>query len=184
MRLKINLAQTGQRKQTTTYLAYLPLLLLLAATLIGNYYWYFSIKADITRYNERLIKIEERVLKSKDMPEESISQKEKESLFKEAVFINTIIKSRTLSWSALLARLEKEQIPNISMVSLTPKVVKDKVRIDIRGVGKDLDTITRFMDRLEKSPSFQGVFLSHSTEAELNGEKLVNFNMELEYTGK
>lgn len=184
MRLKINLAQTGQRKQPNIYSAYLPLLLLLIITLAGNSYWYYSINTDIARYNEKLNKIGERASRPKDTLEESISQKERESLQKEVAFINTVIKGRTLLWSGLVARLEKEHIPNISMVSLTPKVVEDKVRIDIRGVGKDIDTITRFMDRLEKSPSFQGVFLSHSTEAELNGEKLVNFNMELEYTGR
>lgn len=184
MRLKINLAQTGWRKQQNMYPAYLLLALLLAATLAVNYYRYSSIKGDVARYNERLNKIEERASKSKDMPEESISQKEKEPLLKEAGFINAVIKGRALSWSGLVARLEKEHLPNISMVSLTPRVVEDRVKIAVRGVGKDLDTITRFMDRLERSPSFQGVFLSHSSETDLNGEKLVNFSMEVEYTGK
>ncbi|MBI3754788.1 MAG: PilN domain-containing protein [Deltaproteobacteria bacterium] len=184
MRLKINLAQVSRMKQTSTYLAYLPLLLLLVATLIGNSYWYYSINTDIARYNEKLSSMAQRSLKTKEPVEESIPQKEKESLAKEAAFINSVIKGRTLSWSGLFAHLEKEHIPNISMVSLTPKVVEDKMRIAVRGVGKDLDTITRFMDRLEKSPSFQGVFLSHSSDTDLNGEKLVNFSMEAEYTGK
>lgn len=184
MKLKINLAQSIHKKQPTAYLAYVPLLLLLIITMIGNYYWHYSINTDIARYNKRLSKIEERASKSKDMTEESISQKEKEFLHKEAAFINTIIKSKSMSWSGLILRLEEEAMPNISLVSLTPRVVEDKVRIDIRGVGKNLETITRFMDRLERSPSFQGVFLSRSSDTELSGEKLVNFNMELEYNGK
>lgn len=184
MRLNLNLAQIEHKKRPVSYWTYLPLLLLFLITLAGNYLWYRSVSADIARYEEKLNKIGERASRPKDMPEESIAQKEKESLLKEAAFINTVIKGRTSSWSGLVARLEKEHIPNISMVSLTPKVVEDKMKIAVRGVGKDLDTITRFMDRLEKSPAFQGVFLSHSTEAELNGEKLVNFSMELEYTGK
>ena len=184
MRLKINLAKSIHKKQPVSYVVYTHLLLFLVITLAGNYYWYSSLQADIARYNERLNKIEERASLSKNMPEESVSQKEKEPLLKEAAFINAIIKSKALSWSGLLAQLEQEVIPNISLINLAPKVVEDKVRIGIRGVGKDLETITRFMDKLERSPSFQGVFLSHSTGTELNGEKLVNFVMELEYREK
>src|SRR3972149_471594 len=132
MRLKINLAKSIHKKQPVSYVVYTPLLLLLVITLAGNYYWYSSLQADIARYNERLNKIEERASLLKDMPEESISPKEKEPLLKEAAFINSIIKGKTLSWSGLLAQLEQEAIPNVSLVSLTPRVVEDKVRIDIR----------------------------------------------------
>ena len=184
MRLNLNLAQGGHKKEPFAYRTYLPLLLLFLIALAGNYLWYRSVSADITRYEEKLNKIGERASRPKDALEESISQREKESLQKEAAFINTVIKGRTLSWSGLFARLEKEHILNISMVSLTPKVVEYKMKIAVRGVGKDLETITRFMDRLEKSPSFQGVFLSHSSDTDLNGEKLVNFSMEVEYTGR
>ena len=185
MKLKINLARKDHRERPVKYLAYLPLLLFLLATLGGSYYWYSSINADIARYKGRLKEVEEMSLKAKrNVAEESISLEEKELLQKEALFINNIIKGRSFSWSGLLTQLEKDTIPNISLVSLTPKVDKDKVRIDIRGVGKDLETITRFMDRLERSPSFQDLFLLHSTDAELDGERLVNFSMELEYTGR
>jgi len=182
MKLKINLAQKDHGKQPVKYLAYLPLLLFLLATLAGSYYWYSSLNADIARYKGRLKEIEEMSLKAKR--KEAISLEEKELLQKEALFINNIIKGRSFSWSGLLTQLEKDTISNISLVSLTPKVDKDKVRIDIRGIGKDLETITRFMDRLERSPSFQDLFLLHSTDAELDGERLVNFSMELEYTGR
>lgn len=184
MRLKINLSQTDYKKQPISYWAYLPLLLLLIVTLAGNLYWYHSVTADVAKYSERLSKTEERPFKTQTLPEESVSQKDKESLIKEATLVNNIIKSRSLSWSGLLAQLEQEIIPNVSLVSLTPKIIEDRIRIDIKGVGKDLETITHFMDKLERSPSFQGVFLSHSTDAEVNGERLVNFTMELEYIGK
>ena len=184
MKLKINLARKDHGEQPVKYLAYLPLLLFLLATLGGSYYWYSSINADIARYKGRLKEIEEMFLKAKkNVAEEAISLEEKELLQKEGLFINNIIKGRSFSWSGLLTQLEKDTISNISLVSLTPKVDKDKVRIDIRGV-KDLETITRFMDRLERSPSFQDLFLLHSTDAELDGERLVNFSMELEYTGR
>lgn len=181
MKITINLAQSGYKRQR---IVYLPLLLLLIVTLAGNLYWYYSINMDITKYNEKLNSLSQRSLKTKGGAEESFPQKEKESLAKEAAFINNVIKGRHLSWSVLIAQLEKDIVPNISLVSLTPKVSEGKVRIAIKGVGKDLDTITRFMDRLERSPSFQGVFMPHYSDTELNGEKLVNFNMELEYIGK
>lgn len=184
MRLTINLAQLAYKEKQTKYWVYLPLVALLLITLIGNYLWYHSVSADIKRYTERLNKIEERSSKPEPVSEESVSQKEKEVLIKEAVFVNTIIKSKSLSWSGFLAQLEKEIVPNISMVSLTPKVVEDKVRIDVKGVGRDLETITRFMDKLERSPAFQGVFLSRSSDTDVDGERLVNFIMELEYIGK
>ena len=178
MKITINLAQAKYKRKLT---AYLPLVLLLAATLAGNSYWYYSISADIARYNERLNSLSQRSVKTRQAAEEPVPQKEKESLAKEAAFINNVIKGRYLSWSALLAQLEKEIVPNISLVSLTPKVNEGNVRIDIKGVGKDLETITRFMDRLERSPSFESVFMSRYSDTELNGERLVNFNMELEY---
>jgi len=181
MRLTINLAQSNYIKRQPQYRLYLPLAVLLLITFVGNYLWYHSINSDMARYREKLNKIVEGSLTSKPVSEESVSQKEKEVLIKEAVFINNIIKSKSLSWSGFLAHLEKEIIPNISLVSLTPKVVEDKVRIDVKGVGRDLKTITRFMDKLERSPAFQGVFLSRSSDADVNGERLVNFIMELEY---
>ena len=181
MKIKINFAQAKHKRQR---IVYLPLVLLLFATMAGNSYWYYSISADIARYNKKLISIAQRSLKTKDAAEEPVPQKEKESLIKEAVFINNIIKGRHMSWSALLAQLEKEIVPNISLVSLTPKVNEGNVRIDIKGVGKELETITRFMDRLERSPVFESVFMPRYSDTELNGERLVNFNMELEYTGK
>lgn len=188
MKLQINLIQTRYSKQSNIYLSYLFLSVILIGTLSGSYYWYSSLVTDIARYNDRLKRIEEDILeiidKPKDVPLESISKEERELLTKEAVYINNIIKSRTMSWSGLLTQLEKVTISDISLVSLTPKVMNDKVWIDIRGIGKDIITITMFMDRLEKSPLFQDVFLSHSTESELNGEKLVNFSMGLEYMGQ
>lgn len=181
MKIKINLTQAKHKKQRT---AYLPLVLFLFAALAGNSYWYYSINMDVARYNEKLISIAQRPLKTKGTVEEPVPQKEKESLVKEASFINNVIKGRHLSWSTLLAHLEKEIVPNISLVSLTPKVNEGNVRIDIKGVGKDLETITRFMDRLERSPEFESVFMPRYSDTELNGERLVNFNMELEYIGK
>jgi len=65
MKLKINLAQKDHGKQPVKYLAYLPLLLFLLATLAGSYYWYSSLNADIARYKGRLKEIEEMSLKAK-----------------------------------------------------------------------------------------------------------------------
>ena len=135
MRLKINLAQTDYKKQPILYWTYLPLLLLLIVTLTCNLYWYHAVTADVARYSELLGKTEERPFKTQALPEESVSQRDKESLIKEATLVNNIIKGRSLSWSGLLAQLEKEIIPDVSLVSLTPKIIEDRIRIDIKGVG-------------------------------------------------
>src|SRR3970282_2682141 len=98
MKIKINLAKKDQGKQPVKYLAYLPLLLFLLATLAGSYYWYSSINADIARYKGRLKEIEEMSLKAKrNVAEEAISPEQKELLQKEELFINNIIKGRSVS---------------------------------------------------------------------------------------
>lgn len=181
MKILINFSQERFKKRK---IVYLPLLVLLFASIAGNLYLYKSVNADISRYNAKLSELSQRFTKIKETTEESFSKEEKELLVKEASFINTFIKGRHLYWSALIAQLENEIVPNISLLSLTPRVSKDKVKIDVRGVGKNLETITRFIDRLELSPSFQSVFMPRYSDTEIDGEKLLNFNMELEYVGK
>lgn len=76
---------------------------------------------------------------------------------KKADFINNAIKRRVFSWTKLFDQFERAFPENVKMVSVSPSIDQDTIRINMQVAGRNLDDIVRLITVLENSPAFADV---------------------------
>ena len=73
---------------------------------------------------------------------------------------NVIIGQRTFSWSALLDTVEDALPADVRLVAMRPTPTDSGLELRLMVVGRSVADIERFMERLDRSPSVEGVLLS------------------------
>jgi len=76
---------------------------------------------------------------------------------KKADFINNAIKRRVFSWTKLFDQFERVFPDNVKMVSVSPAIDQNTIRISMQVAGKNLDDIVKLITTLENSPAFRDV---------------------------
>jgi hypothetical protein len=75
---------------------------------------------------------------------------------------NEIIDARTFSWTELLNHIERTLPIGVMLTSVTPKTDKGHFRVQLVVVGKQVESVDEFIDKLEATHAFSG--MSPSTE--------------------
>jgi hypothetical protein len=92
----------------------------------------------------------------------SIDQAALEQVIHAAQEANEIIDARTFSWTELLNHIERTLPTGVMLTSVTPRVDKGRFYISMVVVGKDVEVINEFIDKLEGTKAFSA--MSPSTE--------------------
>jgi hypothetical protein len=72
----------------------------------------------------------------------------------QALEANGIIDARTFSWTALFDDIEATLPPTVMLTSITPSVGADGAQVRFTVVGKTVDAIDTFVERLESTKRF------------------------------
>jgi hypothetical protein len=75
----------------------------------------------------------------------------------ETEFLNTAIKRRVFSWTALFDQFEQVFPDNVRMVSVTPSIDGEEIGIKMDVTGRDLNAIVELINVLQSSPAFSHV---------------------------
>ncbi len=96
------------------------------------------------------------------------SVKEAGKIAKEIDTINAVIKQKSFSWSELFYCLEKATPKGVSIEDIKPNY--DAKKVTIKGVGRRLKDITKFVDNLKDTVYVKNGFLVSEQES-LNKKK-------------
>jgi Tfp pilus assembly protein PilN len=86
-----------------------------------------------------------------------IDAKSLQRISEQALEANGIIDARTFSWTALFDDIEATLPPTVMLTSITPKIREDGATVSLVVVGKTVEAIDTFIERLEATGRFKGV---------------------------
>lgn len=86
-----------------------------------------------------------------------IDAKSLQRISEQALEANGIIDARTFSWTALFDDIEATLPPTVMLTSITPRIKEDGATVSLVVVGKTVEAIDTFIERLEATGRFKGV---------------------------
>jgi Tfp pilus assembly protein PilN len=109
--------------------------------------------ADITRDETRA-----RTLATQaDRVRATIDQTALERVIKAAREANGVIDERTFSWTELFNHLERTLPPNVMLTMVQPTVSDSGVRVAMTVLGREVEHVDTFIEKLEETGAFSGV---------------------------
>jgi len=93
---------------------------------------------------------------------------------------NGLIDRRTFSWTDLFNRIEATLPPGVMLTSIRPNIEKDAVTITMVVLGRRVEDIDRFMERLEETRTFRNLL---SRQEEITDEDLYRAILQGQYIG-
>jgi hypothetical protein len=76
---------------------------------------------------------------------------------KAALEVNGIIDARTFSWTGLFNDIETTLPPNVMLTAVTPQPVDGGIRVKLVVLGRTVEGIDTFIERLEQTGRFANV---------------------------
>jgi Tfp pilus assembly protein PilN len=86
-----------------------------------------------------------------------IDAKSLERISAQAAEANGIIDARTFSWTALFDDIEATLPPTVMLTAITPSIDPDGATVRLTVLGKTVDAIDTFIERLEATTRFENV---------------------------
>lgn len=87
----------------------------------------------------------------------SIDQKALERVIASAKEANAIIDQRTFSWTELFNHFENTLPTGVMLTSVRPRIGKDELTIELTVLGREVEMIDDFIEKLEATGAFTGV---------------------------
>jgi Tfp pilus assembly protein PilN len=160
MKLRLNVA-TAPQENNRPFIA--GAMFIGVAALIALVYLahaaYDSRRANVTLRNETA-QLEQRI------QADEAHQQDLESYFNRpdvkqirdrADFLNSLIGQRAFPWTKIFMDLEKTLPPGVRVVSISPKLIDGRADVSMVVGAQNDDAKLKFLEAVEKSPSFSGV---------------------------
>jgi hypothetical protein len=110
----------------------------------------------------------------------SIDKDELASIVGAAHEANALIDQRTFSWTALFNRIEETLPSDVMLTSVRPAIRDGVTRVDMAVLGRTVEDVDEFMDRLEATGAFQDVIPATQDRTD---EGLYRVALQSVYTG-
>jgi len=75
-------------------------------------------------------------------------------------FLNNLIVKKHFSWTQVFSNLEHVMPENVHLVSISPEISKDKVKLHFITMCRTINDESEFIRRLQSSPVFQDVVVA------------------------
>jgi type IV pilus assembly protein PilN len=139
-----------------------------------------DVRQDIARLN-RLIR-ENTQLQAEH--EGVLRQPANAEVLERSVFLNTLLYRKGISWTRLLADLEKVMPPNVRVLNIRPYVSgKGQVTLDLTVGAENPDSVGALYTALETSPVFGGLF-AQTFQPPTQAEPLYRYRITVNYAQK
>jgi Tfp pilus assembly protein PilN len=126
-----------------------------------------TLSADVQREESRVEQLNAQAAKVRG----SIDQKALARVIASAKEANEIIDQRTFSWTELFNHLENTVPNGVMLTAVRPHIVKEELHITLVVLGREVENIDEFIEKLEATGAFTNV---------LTDEEAVNENDEIE----
>ena len=93
---------------------------------------------------------------------------------------NALIDQRTFSWTALFNRIEETLPPDVMLTAVRPAIRDGVTRVDMAVLGRTIEDVDEFMDRLEATGAFQDIIPATQDRTD---EGLYRVALQSVYTG-
>jgi Tfp pilus assembly protein PilN len=107
-----------------------------------------------------------------------IDQKALARVIASAKEANAIIDQRTFSWTELFNHLESTLPTGVMLTSVRPRIQKDELRIELTVLGREVEQIDDFIEKLEATGAFSGVLAG---EEQVTEEDEIQARIEARY---
>jgi hypothetical protein len=108
--------------------------------------------------------------------ESRLDRPESTAKLNEIVFLNHLILRKSFSWTRLFAVLEEIVPDNVRFTNVTPNISADGgVLLQLGVQARSIADVTQFIQRIEMSPSFENVLVTH----EQKGEAAISTHVEV-----
>lgn len=87
----------------------------------------------------------------------AIDQAELEAVVTKAAEANTILDQRAFSWTELFNHVESTIPPDVMLLAVRPSIEKGVISMTFLVIGKEIEAIDTFMERLEETGAFSGM---------------------------
>jgi type IV pilus assembly protein PilN len=162
MRLPINLASQPFRRDRAMIVASLTVAVLLVLSLgalialaLSDRSQMGDVRRDVARLNQQILE----ATKAKAESDSVLRQPANAEVLERSVFLNTLLYRKGISWTRLLADLEKVMPPNVRVLNIRPFISgKNQVTLDLMVGAEGPDAAIALYKALENSPLFSGVF--------------------------
>jgi Tfp pilus assembly protein PilN len=187
MKIPINIASQPFRRDRPMVAAYIAVSALLAIMLVGLIVFIqqdgrqlAGMHQDIAGLNRQI----RNVTLEKTRLDGIMRQPQNSSVLEWSVLINTLIYQKAISWSMLLADLEKTLPYDVKVVALNPQVdTLNHVRLDMTLGADKISSIVLALKALETSPSF-GTVKPGSSFPPTQSDPLVKYRFTVNYAQK
>ena len=160
LRTNLNLSSSPFVNNRKFYLVSLLLLGVLAGVSYWNAAQYLKVHSRKTEMDRVLQKTRQQVdkVEGEELQIRNRLLKPETADFLETVeFVNQLIERRTFSWTQLLNDLEQVVPPNVQVVSIRPRIVRNEFGVEITANARSSEDYVSFLSNLESSRKFGGV---------------------------
>jgi len=158
MRFPINLASQPFRRDRPMFVASVAVCAALVGTLIALILLAHADNAQLADVKKEVSALRAQVaaVNRQERDAESILRKpENAEVLETSVFLNTLLYRKGISWTRLLADLEKTMPPNVKVINIRPFVSgRGQVTLDMLVGAQDFRSIIGMYEALEQSPLF------------------------------
>jgi len=187
MRIPINLASQPFRRDRAMIVASLTVAVMLVLSLgalivlaIADHSQMGDVRGEVARLNRRI----DEVSRIKAEYDGVLRQPANAEVLERSVFINTLLYRKGISWTRLLADLEKVMPPNVRVLQIRPFVtVKNQITLDLNVGAEGPEPVLNLYKALEGSPLFGGVFQT-SYQPPTQAEPLYRYRFTVNYAQK
>lgn len=187
MKIPINLASQPFRRDRALIVASAVVAVLLVFSLVTLIALAMSdnnqmgdVRREIARLNRQI----REVTKTQSEYDTILHQPANAEVLERSIFINSLLYRKGISWTRLLADLEKTMPPNVRVLNIRPYVTgKSKITLDLMVGAEGPDAVITLYTALETSPLF-GSVLQTSYAPPSQAEPLYRYRFTVNYVQK
>jgi type IV pilus assembly protein PilN len=187
MKVPINLASQPFRRDRTLIVASLAVAALLVVSLgalvalaISDRNQMGDVRRDITRLNRQI----REATRAKSESDAVLRQPANAEVLERSIFINALLYRKGISWTRLLADLEKTLPHNVRVLQIRPFVTgKGQITLDLMVGAEGPDAVIGLYKKVEESPLFGGL-TPVSNQPPTQAEPLYRYRVTVSYAQK
>jgi type IV pilus assembly protein PilN len=187
MKIGINLATQPFRRDRPVLVAAGVLSTLLVALLGGLIYLALAERGELAEARRNVDQLQRRirtVSAAQQKLDTVLRQPENAEVLERSLFLNALLYRKGISWTRILADLEKVVPYNVRIMSIHPTLnSQNKVMLDMRVGAETPEPVIVFLKRLEESPLFGQVY-NHSSAPPSQSDPLWKYNVSVNYGQK
>lgn len=184
MKIGINLATQPFRRDRPVLVLAGVLSTLLIALLAGLIYLAMAERGELADSRRNVDQLQ-RKIRTVSMEQQKLDavlrRPENAEVLERSLFLNALLYRKGISWTRILADLEKVVPYNVRIMSIRPTLTtQNKVMLDMRVGAESPEPVIVLLKRLEESPLFGQVY-NHSSAPPSQSDPLWKYNVSVNY---